>query len=55
MCCVQEVMWGAEGARMMGVWGRKYKLWWKGNNDRIGGVGVLVREELCEKVVEKKK
>lgn len=52
VCCVQEVRWRGEGARMMGVEGRKYKLWWKGNNDGVGGVGVLVKEELCEKVVE---
>ena len=32
--------------------GRRYKLWWSGNSDSTGGVGVLVKEELCEKVVE---
>ena len=37
---------------MMGVKGRRYKLWWSGNCKGIGGVGVLVKEELCEKVVE---
>ena len=36
----------------MGVKGRRYKLWWSGNSDDTGGVGVLVKEELCEKVVE---
>ena len=25
---------------------------WSGNNDGIGGVGILVKEELCEKVVK---
>ena len=29
-----------------------YKLWWSGNSDGTGGVGILVKEELCEKVVE---
>nr|XP_006813171.1 PREDICTED: uncharacterized protein LOC102806937 [Saccoglossus kowalevskii] len=52
VCCVQEMSWRGEGARMMGVEGRRYKLWWKGNNDELGGVGVLVKEELWEKVVE---
>ena len=27
-------------------------MWWSGNNDGIGGVGILVKERLCEKVVE---
>ena len=32
--------------------GRRYKLRWCGNGDKIGGVGILVKEELCENVVE---
>ena len=28
------------------------KLWWSGNSNGTGGVGVLVKEELCEKLVE---
>ena len=27
-------------------------MWWSGNNDGIGGVGILVKERLCEKVEE---
>ena len=34
------------------VKGRRYKLWWCGNDDKTGGVGILVKEELCENVVE---
>ena len=52
MCCLQEVRWRGQGARFVGVRGRKYKLWCSGNNDGIDGVGILVKEELCEKVVE---
>ena len=51
VCCLQEVRWRGQGARFMGVKGRRYKLWWSGNEDGTGGVGVLVKEELCEKVV----
>ena len=29
--------------------GRRYKLWWSGKGD---GVAVMVKGELCEKVVE---
>ena len=50
-CCLQEVRWRGEGAHLFGVKGRRYKLWWCGN-DKIGGVGILVKEELCEEVVE---
>ena len=27
-------------------------LWWSVEGDGVGGVGVMVKEELCEKVVE---
>ena len=50
MCCPQEVIWRGEGARFVGCRGKRYKLWWSGNNHGIG-VGILVKEELCEKVV----
>ena len=35
-----------------GMKGRIYKEWWFGKEDGVGGVGVMVKEELCEKVVE---
>ena len=37
---------------MLGVKGRRYKLWWSGKGDGFGGVVVMVKEEMCEKVVE---
>ena len=37
---------------MLGVKGRRYKLWWSGKGDGVGGVGVMVKTGLCEKVVE---
>ena len=27
-------------------------MWWSEKGDGVGGVGVMVKEELCEKVVE---
>ena len=33
--------------------GRSDKLWWSGKGD--GGVGVMVKEELCEKGLEVKR
>ena len=35
---------------MPGMDGKRYKLWWFEKEDGVGGVGVLVKEELCEKV-----
>ena len=52
MCCLQQVRWRGQGARMLGMKRRRYKLWWSGKGDGVGGVGVMVKEELCEKVVE---
>ena len=37
---------------MLGMEGRIYKLWWSGKGDEVGGVGVMVKEELYEMVVE---
>ena len=37
--------------RFVGVRGRRYKMWWSGNNG-MGGVKILVKEEPCENVVE---
>ena len=44
MCCRQEVKWKEQGARIVGCRGGRYKLVWSGNNDGIGGVGILVKE-----------
>ena len=33
VCCQQEVRWRGQGARFMGVKGRRYKLGWSGNSD----------------------
>ena len=52
---LQEVRWREQGARMQGMNGRIYKLWWSGKGDGVGGVGVLVKKELCDMVVEVRK
>ena len=52
ICCIQEVRWRGMGSKFVGSSGRRFKLWWSGNEDKIGGVGILVREDLCMNVVE---
>ena len=50
VCCLQEVRWREQGTRMLGMKGWRYRLWWSGEG--VGGVVVMVKEELCEKMVE---
>ena len=50
VCCFQEVRGQCPG--MLGMEERRYKLWWSGKGDAFGGDGVMVKEELCEKVVD---
>ena len=52
MCCLKKIRWKGQGARFVGCRGRRYKPWRSENNDGIGAVGILVKEELCEKVIE---
>ena len=41
--------------RVLGMEGTRCKLWWSAKGDGVSGVGVMVKEELCEKVVEARK
>ena len=52
VCCLQEVRLRGQGTRMLGIERRRYKLWWSGKKDGVGCVGVMVKDELCEKLVE---
>ena len=54
MCCLQEVRWRGQGTRFVGTRNWTYKLRWSGNNNGIGGVGILVKKELCERRPKKK-
>ena len=55
VCCIQEVRWKGQGARFVGTLGRRYKLWWSGNDAGFGEVGILVKEEISGNVVEVRK
>ena len=54
MCCLQEVRRREQGNRMLGMNGRRCKLWWSGKGIGVGGVGVMVEGDLCEQVVEER-
>ena len=38
VCCLQEVRCRGQGARMLGIKERRYKLWWSENGTGAGGV-----------------
>ena len=40
--CVVYMWWDGEDW-MLGMKGRRYRLWWSGRGDEIGGVGVMVK------------
>ena len=53
ICCVQEVQYRGEGCRVFGEGEDRYKFWWSGEKkDKRGGVGLLVREDLVQDVME---
>ena len=49
LCVIfQEVGWSGQGARILGMKGKRYKLWWCGEVDGVGGVGYMVRWSCVE-------
>ncbi|XP_036357558.1 uncharacterized protein LOC115209517 [Octopus sinensis] len=51
-CCVQEVRWRGASTRVPTGKAHRYKLFWEGNSDGIGGVSILLAEKWVDKVVE---
>ena len=52
LCCLQETRWKMEGVKQIVGKDSRYKLFWCGNDNATGGVGVLLAEEWWEKVFE---
>ena len=52
VCYLQDVRLRGQGARMLGMKGKRCKLWWSRKRDRVGCVVAMVKDELSEKVVE---
>ena len=44
VCCLQEVIWRGQSFRMLVIEGRRYELWWSGRGDRVGGMGIMMKE-----------
>ncbi len=52
ICCTQEVKFKGQGCKNYGTENEKYKLWWSGETTAAAGVGILVKEDLVEDVIE---
>ena len=52
LCCLQETRWKMEGVKQIVGKDSRYKLFWSGNDNATGDVGVLLAEEWWEKVFE---
>ena len=52
LCCLQETRWKMKGVKQIVGKNSRYKLFWSGNDNATGGVGVLLAEEWWEKVFE---
>ena len=55
ICCVQETRYRGAGSKTIGSDKERYKFWWSGNKMSQSGVGILVREEMVEDVIEIKR
>ena len=51
ICILQKVRYKNQGNTAFGSNEEKYKLWYNGNKDGTNGVGILVRQELVERVL----
>ena len=52
ICCIQEVRYKNQGTTAFGSNEEKYKFWYSGNTVGTNGVGIPVRSELAERVLE---
>ena len=51
ICCLQEVRWRGAGTRTITGKDTQYKLFWIGNQEGNGGVGVMLAEKWIQKVI----
>ena len=52
LCCLQEVIWRGCWDRLLVLRGRRYELRWSESQEGYGGVGVVVKKELYDKVMK---
>ena len=52
ICCLQEVRYKNQGCTSIGSNDEKYKLWYSGGPDKLNGVGIMMKAELADNVIE---
>ena len=52
VCAVQETKYRKEGTRIYGSDNERYKFWWSGGSEARNDVGIMVKEEWKENVIE---
>ena len=52
VCCVQEVKYRNQGCTTIGSNEEKYKFWYSGGEEKINGVGVMMRADMADSVIE---
>ena len=55
VCCLQEVRYKGAGTRSIGTNEEKFKLWYAGNENKTNGVGIMVKHDIVENVLEIKR
>ena len=55
ICCVQEVRYKRYSTTTLGEGSVKYNFWYSSSSSDTNGVGILVRQELAEDVIEVEK
>ena len=52
LCCLQETRWKKDGVKQIVGKDSRFKMFWSGNDNGTGGVGILLAEEWWERVFE---
>ena len=46
LCCLQETRWKKDGVKQIVGKDSRFKMFWSGNDNGTGGVGILLAEEI---------
>ena len=55
ICCLQEVRYRNHGCTTIGSNEEKYKFWYSGGPEKLNGVGIMMKAELVDNVIEVKR
>ena len=55
ICCIQETRWKGSSCKVIGDGNEKYKFFWSGEATGEAGVGILVKLDMAEDVMDVKR